>query len=74
MLRHCEEKHESNEQEFICKIRQMFGEDATLIQVTEAIDIRKEGSINNKMEWGACGPSKVGHRRTGFIRKKKSGI
>ena len=26
--------------------------DATLRQVTEAIDIRKEGSINNKMEWG----------------------
>ena len=52
MWRHCVEKHDSNEQEFKFKIRQVFGEDTTLRQVTEAIEIRREGSINNKMEWG----------------------
>ena len=52
MWRHCEEKHEKNEKEFEYKIRGIFGEDATLRQVTEALDIKKEGDINNKMEWG----------------------
>ena len=52
MWRHCVEKHDSNEQEFKFKVRQVFGEDTTLRQVTEAIEIRREGSINNKMEWG----------------------
>ena len=52
MWRHCVEKHDSNEQEFKFKVTQVFGEDTTPRQVTEAIEIRREGSINNKMEWG----------------------
>ena len=52
MWRHCKEKHEGREQEFKFGVRQVFGEDTTLRQITEAIDIRREGSINNTMEWG----------------------
>ena len=34
-------------------MRDVFGQDATLRQVTEAVDIRREKpGINNKMEWG----------------------
>ena len=52
MWRHCKEKHEGREQEFKFGVKQVFGEDTNLRQITEAIDIRREGSINNKMEWG----------------------
>ena len=46
MQRHCVEKHDK-EQEFKFKVRQVFWEDTTLRQVTEAIDSRREGNINN---------------------------
>ena len=65
MWRHCVEKHDNNEQEFKFKVRQVFGKDMTLRQVKEAIDIRKEGNINNKMEWGhtVYRPPKTSHRK-----------
>ena len=53
LWRHCKEKHESKEQEFVYQVRDVFGSDATLRQVTEAVDIRRECSgMNNKGEWG----------------------
>ena len=34
-------------------VRKVFGGDATLRQITEAVDIRNENPrINNKTEWG----------------------
>ena len=53
LWRHCKEKHQSQTQSFKVKVRQVFGGDATLRQITEAVDIRRENSqINNKKEWG----------------------
>ncbi len=49
---HCKEKHERKEQEFTYQMKNVYGEDATLRQVAEAIDIRREGSgMNGKGEW-----------------------
>ena len=37
---------------FKCDVRNVYGQDATLRQIAEAVDIRREGaSINNKTEW-----------------------
>ena len=37
---------------FKCDVRSVYGQDATLRQIAEAVDIRREGaSINNKTEW-----------------------
>ena len=47
MLRYCQEMNESNEQQYKCKIWQMFGGNKTLRQVTDAREIRKDGNINN---------------------------
>ena len=56
LWRHCKEKHESKEQEFMYQVRDMFGEDATLRQVSEAVDIKREkAEINSKQEWGHTG-------------------
>jgi len=53
LWRHCKEEHESEEQEFVYRVRDVFGSDAALGQVTEAVDIRRESSgMNNKGEWG----------------------
>ena len=51
MQRHCVEKHDK-EQEFKFKVRQVFWEDTTLRQVTEAIDIRREGILIIKWNGG----------------------
>ena len=40
-------------QEFKCNVREIFGRDATLRQITEAVDIKRErAQMNNKLEWG----------------------
>ena len=53
LWRHCREKHDGELETFKCSVRDVFGQDATLRQITEAVDIRRESaSINNKMEWG----------------------
>ena len=53
LWRHCREKHDGEIETFKCSVRDVFGQDATLRQITEAVDIRRESaSINNKMEWG----------------------
>ena len=52
MWRHCVENHDNKEPEFKFKVRQDFGEDTTFRQVAEAIDIRREVNINNKIERG----------------------
>ena len=52
LWRHCKEKHERKEQEFTYQVKNVYGVDATLRQVAEAIDIRREGSgMNGKGEW-----------------------
>jgi len=52
LWRHCKERHESEKQEFVYQVREVFGSDATMRQVSEAIDIRREGSsMNGKGEW-----------------------
>ena len=51
---HCKEKHEGKKQKFKCNVREIFGKDATLRQITEATDIRREeAGMNNKFECGA---------------------
>ena len=53
LWRHCREKHDGDIQTFEYSVRDVYGQDATLRQVTEAVDIRREKpAINNKMEWG----------------------
>ena len=53
LWRHCKEKHEGKIVTFKCNVRDVYGQDATLRQIAEAVDIRREqASINNKMEWG----------------------
>ena len=38
------------------QVRDIFGEDATLRQVSEAVDIKREkAEINSKQEWGHTG-------------------
>ena len=52
LWRHCKEKHEGKIVNFKCDVRNVYGQDATLRQIAEAVDIRREGaSINNKTEW-----------------------
>ena len=42
-------------------MKQIFGNDATLRQVTEAMDIkREENAINNKTEWNHTNLSTLG--------------
>ena len=54
MWRHCNEKHDGKTVKFKCDIRNVYGQDATLRQIAEAVDIRREGaSINNKTEWNS---------------------
>jgi len=56
LLRHCKERPDSKEQEFLYQVRDIFGEDATLRQVSEAVDIKRErAEINSKQEWGHTG-------------------
>ena len=53
LYRHCREKHEGKRQKFKCDVRDIFGSDATLRQITEAVDIKRERArMNNKLEWG----------------------
>ena len=50
LWRHCREK---NDGDIEYSVRYVFGQDATLRQVTETVDTRREKpGINNKMEWG----------------------
>ena len=50
---HCRERHENREQDFKYNVRGVYGYDAIMRQITEAVDIRRErAGINNKMEWG----------------------
>ena len=61
LWRHCKEKHGGEKQEFVYKVKQIFGNDATLRQVTEAIDIkREENAINNKTEWNHTSLPRLG--------------
>ena len=50
MWRLCVEMHDKKMQRtgIPIKVRQYFGEDTTLRQITEAIDIKRDGNINNK--------------------------
>ena len=50
MCRHSEERHGIEKQEPECNVRNVFGKDAPLRQVTESIDIKRD--LNNKMEQG----------------------
>ena len=53
LWRHCKERHDSEMQGFKCNVREIFGRDATLRQITEAVDIKRErAQMNNKLEWG----------------------
>ena len=53
LWRHCREKHNGEIGRFECNVRDVFGQDATLRQIAEAVDIRRDKpEINNKMEWG----------------------
>ena len=53
LWRHCREKHDGKIVTFKCNVRDVYGQDATMRQIAEAVDIRRElASINNKMEWG----------------------
>ena len=53
LYRHCREKHDGNRQKFKCDVTDIFGNDATLRQITEATDIRRERArMNNQLEWG----------------------
>ena len=61
LWRHCREEHESEKQEFKCNVREIFGSDATLRQITEAVDIKRERArMNNKQEWGNFNLPKLG--------------
>merc|ERR1712121_341854 len=61
LWRHCKEKHDGEKQEFAYKVRQVFGNDATLRQLTESIDIKKEdNAINNKTEWNHTSLPRLG--------------
>ena len=61
LWRHCREEHESEKQEFKCNVREIFGSDATLRQITEAVDIKRERArINNRQEWGNFNLPKLG--------------
>ena len=61
LWRHCREKHDGEKQEFAYKVRQVFGRDATLRQLTEAIDIKREDNlINNKTEWNHTSLPRLG--------------
>ena len=52
LWRHCKKKHEGKIVNFKCDVRSVYCQDATLRQIAEAVDIRREGaSINNKTEW-----------------------
>ena len=54
LWRHCSEKHEGKIVNFKCNVRGVYGQDATLRQIAEAVDIRREGAkINNKTEWNS---------------------
>ena len=56
LWRHCKEKHDGKEQEFVFQVKDVFGEDATLRQVSEAVDIKRENAeMNSKQEWGHTG-------------------
>ena len=61
LWRHCKEKHDGEKQEFAYKVRQVFGNDATLRQLTESIDIKREdNAINNKTEWNHTSLPRLG--------------
>merc|ERR1711963_1287974 len=61
LWRHCKEKHDGEKQEFTYKVRQVFGNDATLRQLTESIDIKREdNTINNKTEWNHTSLPRLG--------------
>jgi len=61
LWRHCKEKHEGKKQKFKCNVREVFGKDATLRQISEAVDIRREkAGMNNKFEWGHTSLPKLG--------------
>ena len=52
LWRHCREEHNGETESFKCNVRSVYGQDATLRQIAEAVDIRREGArINNKTEW-----------------------
>ena len=52
LWRHCREEHNGETERFKCNVRTVYGQDATLRQIAEAVDIRREGArINNKTEW-----------------------
>ena len=54
LYRHYRDKHHGEEQPtYEMRIRKVFGEDATMRQITEAITIKNENpQINSKEEWG----------------------
>ena len=53
MWRHCSERHDGERKKFKSKVKQIFGSDATLRQVSEAVGIKREAAkMNNKLEWG----------------------
>ena len=52
---------EGKKQKFKCNVREVFGKDATLRQISEAVDIRREkAGMNNKFEWGHTSLPKLG--------------
>ena len=53
MWRHCSERHDGERKKFKSKVKQIFGSDATLRQISEAVGIKREAAkMNNKLEWG----------------------
>ena len=49
LWRHCREEHNGETEKFKCNVRSIYGQDATLRQIAEAADIRRErAKINNK--------------------------
>jgi len=72
LWRHCKEKHDGERQEFVYKVKQMFGNDATLRQVTEAIDIKRdENAINNKTERNQTSLPRLGVLEKKDIRRTR---
>ena len=63
------------EQDFKCNVRGVYGNDASMRQITEAVDIRRErAGINNKMEWGHARMPRIimeWKKKTSLIFKNK---
>ena len=51
LMRHAEEDHEGMLPEYTMSVTGVFANDAMMRQISESVQITKNGTINNKTEW-----------------------